>query len=345
MIQKTEAEIMKNWQGDPDHPLVSIRCIVYNQEKYIEQCLDGFLMQETTFPFEAVVHDDASTDRTADIIREYEKKYPTIIRPIYETENQYSKHNGSLIRIMDSAMRGKYVAACEGDDYWTDSKKLQLQAEALENNPDCTIAFNRVRFVEEDGSEQNLFAPAIDSCFGQKITLKDYCYEEFKTGRWAFHTSSFFYRQNMDKPYTEFRTDRFSVCPYGDMSRQLFLLMNGKGFFVDRIMGYYRTNSVSSYHRKLEADWQYNKNQICRLIESLKQFDQMTDYQYHEDIEYRIRREEFYVLQKEKKVIEMLSPRYRKAIPFSFRIKKTAEALFPKVYLRTKGIYHKIRKH
>lgn len=116
--------------------MVTIQCFTYNQEQYIRQCLDGFVMQKTNFRFEAIVHDDASTDGTADIIREYEAKYPDIIKPIYETENQYSKHDGSLVRIMNEHMHGKYIAVCEGDDYWIDPLKLQKQVDFLANNPD-----------------------------------------------------------------------------------------------------------------------------------------------------------------------------------------------------------------
>lgn len=119
--------------------MVTIRCITYNHEKYIRQCLEGFVMQKTHFRFEAIVHDDASTDGTADIIREYEAKYPDIIKPIYETENQYSKHDGSLRHIMDKHTHGKYIAICEGDDYWIDPFKLQKQVDFLESHPDYGV--------------------------------------------------------------------------------------------------------------------------------------------------------------------------------------------------------------
>lgn len=108
-----------------ENPVLTIQCIAYNQAPYIRQCLEGFCMQKTNFRFEAIVHDDASTDDTALIIREYAEKYPDIIKPIYETENQYSKKDGSLRRIMNKHTCGKYVAYCEGDDYWTDPLKLQ----------------------------------------------------------------------------------------------------------------------------------------------------------------------------------------------------------------------------
>lgn len=125
--------------------MVTIRCFVYNHESYLRQCLDGFVMQKTNFPFEAIVHDDASTDKTAAIIREYAEKYPNIIKPIYETENQYSKHDGSLHRIMDAHTRGKYIAYCEGDDYWIDPLKLQKQVDFLEKNIDYALVYTNYK--------------------------------------------------------------------------------------------------------------------------------------------------------------------------------------------------------
>lgn len=135
MINRTQEEIMKKWPKGWISPLASIRCITFNHETFIEQALDSFLMQETSFPFEIVVHDDASTDSTVNIIKEYEKKYPQIVKPIYETENQYSKRNGSLVRIMNAACKGKYWAICEGDDYWINPNKLQMQVDWLEKSP------------------------------------------------------------------------------------------------------------------------------------------------------------------------------------------------------------------
>ena len=117
MINISQEEIMQNWGVEnSDNPLVSVRCITYNHEFYIGQALDGFLMQKTNFPFEVIVHDDASTDKTADIIHQYEIKYPKLIKPIYEKENQWSKHDGSLSRIVNFDCKGKYIAFCEVDD-------------------------------------------------------------------------------------------------------------------------------------------------------------------------------------------------------------------------------------
>lgn len=137
---------------DNSKPLVSIRCLVYNHEPYLRQCLDGFVMQQTDFAFEAIVHDDASTDNSAAIIREYAEKYPDIIKPIYETENQYSKKDGSLSRIMNEAVHpaAKYIAFCEGDDYWINPKKLQNQVGFLEQHSDYSMCWTDA-FVETGG--------------------------------------------------------------------------------------------------------------------------------------------------------------------------------------------------
>ena len=138
-------------------PLVSIWCTVYNHEPYVRQCLDGFVMQRTNFPFEAIVHDDASTDGSAAIIREYAEKYPDIIKPIYETENQYTIP-GAFRRILEAALHpdSKYVAICEGDDYWTDPEKLQIQVDFLERHPDYSMCFHRANtIIHESGEEMH----------------------------------------------------------------------------------------------------------------------------------------------------------------------------------------------
>jgi len=118
-------------------PLVSISCITYNQAAFICSCFDGFLSQITNFEFEILVHDDASTDGTKQIIEDYTAKYPNLFFPIYQSENQYSKGlRGIMVRFNFPRARGKYIALCEGDDYWIDPYKLQKQVDFLESNPD-----------------------------------------------------------------------------------------------------------------------------------------------------------------------------------------------------------------
>lgn len=135
-------------------PLVSIQCLVYNHEPFLRQCLDGFVMQKTTFPFEAIIHDDVSSDSSAAIIREYADKYPDIIKPVFESENQYSI-NGfyKLMNIMNDASNGKYVAYCEGDDYWIDPYKLQKQVDYLEAHPECGLVYTNSMIYDQAKDE------------------------------------------------------------------------------------------------------------------------------------------------------------------------------------------------
>ena len=126
-------------------PLVSITCLTYNHAPYLRQCLDGFVMQKTSFPIEILIYDDASEDGTQDIIREYERKYPDLIKPIYQTENQYSK--GVKVEFVYNYPRakGKYIAFCEGDDYWTDPNKLQKQIDFLERHQEHVMCSHQYK--------------------------------------------------------------------------------------------------------------------------------------------------------------------------------------------------------
>lgn len=138
-------------------PLVSICCLAYNHESYIRECLNGFLMQETDFAFEVLIHDDASTDKTADIIHEYELNHSDIIKPIYQSENQYSKGISPTFKFNFPRAKGKYIALCEGDDYWIDPLKLQKQVEFLEQNPDYGLVHGNCNFYyqEKDLMKEN----------------------------------------------------------------------------------------------------------------------------------------------------------------------------------------------
>ena len=132
-------------------PLVSICCTAYNHEKYIAQALDSFLAQKCDFPFEILVHDDVSTDRTADIIREYAAKYPEIIKPMFQTENQYSKGVPINETFNFPRAQGKYIALCECDDFWCDDTKLARQIAHMEADPECTFSFTNGYVYDANG--------------------------------------------------------------------------------------------------------------------------------------------------------------------------------------------------
>lgn len=143
---------MAKWKGDVSQPLVSICCTTYNHEHYIEDALEGFLIQETDFPFEILINDDASTDRTADILHDYEAAYPTIIKIIYQNENQFSKGKRPMWDLIMPRTKGRYVALCEGDDYWTDRQKLSIQIRFLETNSDYVMSGHDAYIIDEYGN-------------------------------------------------------------------------------------------------------------------------------------------------------------------------------------------------
>jgi glycosyltransferase involved in cell wall biosynthesis len=146
---ETEQALMARW-GDPREPLLTIVCLAYNHERFIGATLDGFLAQQTSFPFEVVVHDDASTDGTAAIIRDYQARYPHIIRPIYQTQNQFSLGKPFSTELF-ARSRARYIAYCEGDDYWTDPRKLQIQVDFLESHPDYVMAYHDAYMFNDSG--------------------------------------------------------------------------------------------------------------------------------------------------------------------------------------------------
>lgn len=153
-----------------DVPLVSICCITYNHAPYIRQCLDGFLMQKTNFKYEIVIHDDCSIDGTTEIIKEYASKYPDIFVPLYEDENQYSKGvRGMCAKFVYPKARGKYIALCEGDDYWIDENKLQMQVDFLEKNPEYGMCYTNFNLVSE--KSKNIKQKALDT---KKWNLKNW---------------------------------------------------------------------------------------------------------------------------------------------------------------------------
>ena len=228
-----------------DEIQVTIRCFTFNHERFIRQCLEGFVMQKADFRFEAIVHDDASTDNTAAIIREYAEKYPDIIKPIYETENQYSKHDGSLMRIMNAHTRGKYIAMCEGDDYWTDPYKIQKQVDFLESHPDYVMCSSRFdKYWQESG--------VLEEDPDKDFEGADYDLQNLIGGKWLTQTLTVMYRRSA--------LDVKHYARYGmslDMILFYELLKHGKGYCFPEVMGVYRYHEggvwseVSQNHRRL----------------------------------------------------------------------------------------------
>lgn len=243
-------------------PLVSICCLCYNHEPYIRECLDGFMLQKTNFVFEVLIHDDASTDKSADIIREYEAKYPDIIKPIYQTENQYSKGVGVTRIYQFPRAKGKYIAMCEGDDYWTDPYKLQKQVDFLETNEEYSICFHPVKVWKEN--EKELVDDFITREVSETTTILDLAEGNY------MHTPSVVFRRNQEV-FDIFNS--LGALPAGDYILHMLNAKNGKIKKLSEIMGVYRVHDggVWSNHSNFELQLSSWLNLLDNLIYIFKE--------------------------------------------------------------------------
>lgn len=220
--------------------MVTIICYAYNHEKYIAQCLDGFVNQKTDFKYEAIVHDDASTDDTAAVIREYAEKYPEIIKPILQTENQYSKKNGEIFRATQARTRGKYVAICEGDDWWTDLDKLQLQVDYMEAHPECPMCFTTQGTFIQDSQKYVM---------SESDKIITYGVYEMLKANWVGTLTSLT-RADLMKEYKSEVAPNIPYFPLGDWPMWLYLSMKGLIVRLPQCTGMYRVLSNSASHTK-----------------------------------------------------------------------------------------------
>lgn len=215
-------------------PLISISCMTYNHKAFIRQCLDGFMMQKCSFDFEVLIHDDASTDGTQDIIREYEVKYPDIIKPIYQKENQYSKGIDPGLKYNVPRTKGKYIAFCEGDDYWTDPNKLQKQVDFLENHPDYVMCFHCYKFYFQDRlCYDDTIRPEKASRKGLTFDLNFYISND-----WMTQPLTVVFRTEVCKKICEVNYNGFK-----DVTLFYALLKYGKGYIFPNVWGIYRIHS------------------------------------------------------------------------------------------------------
>ncbi len=258
--------------------MVSVCVITFNHEKYIRKTLDGILMQKIDFPIEIIVHDDASTDRTADIVREYYEKYPDIIRPILQTENQFQKKIPAFQNHVMPVMQGKYVAHCEGDDYWTDPNKLQRQVDYLESHPDFIAVTHNVEYIDEnDEPYQGYQDPTWSKMEEREMTIND-AEHRVLIGQLA----SFVYRniwKNLDSDFmNEYRK---STSMNGDQKISLVLLLNGRVWRMSKQMSRYRKSfSNGSYNSRMKG-----KNLTGRVSDGMYQAISLAKY-FGKDLKY-----------------------------------------------------------
>lgn len=262
---------------------VSVVCNVFNHAPYLRDALDGFVMQQTDFPFEVLVHDDASTDGSADIIREYEEKYPDIIKPIYQTVNQYSQKIPINKTYQLPRIRGEYVAVCEGDDYWTDPQKLQKQHDFLAAHPDYSMCICSTEWLNlRTGIKEKRGCSDVD----MDISLEDILLEKQKSR--FFQYAAVFVRADVFVN----RPDWFAKFPIGDYPLAVNAAINGKVRMLADRMSVYRYYSANSWTVRMDNDAARARVSLG-MIEGLEALDAATEGRYADMIAQRIRKHRY----------------------------------------------------
>jgi glycosyltransferase involved in cell wall biosynthesis len=214
-------------------PLVSIACITYNHVNFIKDAIEGFLIQRVTFPIEIIIHDDASTDNTAKVISEYAARFPQLIVPIYQAVNTYSKGHDPFSEYVLPRCKGKYIAVCEGDDYWTEPQKLQRQVEYLEANPECGLVHTGYLCLDQT---RNVFLAADQMVINQGDAFR-----------------GLLYCNNISTPTVCFRKDLLEYVDFKSMSDQNFTARDAPLWIeLSRVCKFFYFPDVTCVYRILE---------------------------------------------------------------------------------------------
>lgn len=269
----SEAEIRSSWTSPP--LLVSIVCTAFNHERYIEDAIRGFLLQKTDFPFEIVIHDDASTDNTRRLIEYYADAYPGLIKPVFQSANQY-RLGKKPIPLAAGYAKAPYIALCEGDDFWTDDAKLQSQLNEMRKRPECDISFHAAKVLHPGGELTPVadYADQVSVIPAEAIISADGAFcptASLILKREIFaHLPDWFYRS----------------APVGDYYYQVFGALSGGALYLPSAMAVYRSFATGSWSSSLARK---DRNEIIahaeRTLGCLSELDRSTGYRYSASID------------------------------------------------------------
>ena len=254
-------------------PLVSVYCMTYNQKDTIVNAIESIVAQKTDFSFELIIHDDASTDGTAEIVREYAKRHPDIVRPIFQSVNQYHKCNFFKEFFAPKAL-GEYIAICDGDDYWCDTDKLQTQVELMQNHPDCTMCFHAVEQLSPDGGKMIVRPLKATGEVDPQVIVK--------RGGMFCPTVSLMVRRDVMMLWPEFRCQ----ADVYDYPTQVLAACLGKVYYIDKCMGVYRFASRGSWTAQQEGKVDYSH--VENEIDWLSKFDEYSNNRFSYSVNFHI---------------------------------------------------------
>ena len=304
--------------------MVSVICTAFNHERSIAQAMDSFLMQEADFGVEILIHDDASPDRTAAIIREYQERYPERIRTVLQTENQHSKgiKVGNFLR---DIARGKYLATCEGDDYWTDPQKLLKQVTYMEAHPQASVCVHSA--VKIDAAREKpmgfMRADTQSRTFGTE--------EIIERGGELFPTNSIMYRRATGLERPEF----YQRAPVGDYPAMVFFSLIGDVYDMDEVMSAYRVNVRGSWTNRQFANTQRRRHFYKRMALMLDDIDRHTGYRYTESLDRARRQNRWRQLIEEGRIREARGEEFRalmENLPRQEKLRLFMKQWFPRLF-------------
>ncbi len=284
-----------------ENPLVSIVCDTYNHAPYIRRALDSFLSQETDFPFEIIVHDDASTDGTADIIRAYEAERPDLFRCVYRTQNIYSKDPKILEHYVFPLARGRYIAICEGDDYWTSPHKLQTQVSFLVKHPEYTLCVCAAELVDPEENRTGSVMPYHEDT--------DVPIEDVIRGGGSFVATA-----SIVAP-TALAQNRGAFCELTDVDDAVLQI-----WFASQGKARYLAEAMCAYRQSVPGSWTETYNTAGReqkihhhegLADALRAFDESSALRWHAAVEDALVYQEYEILRMKNHLSALKKPPYR----------------------------------
>lgn len=311
--------------------MVSISCVTFNHEKYIAEAIESFLMQKTNFKFEILIHDDASTDGTPRIIRDYVERYPHLIKPIFQKENLYSK-NIDIDDLNTERAKGKYIALCEGDDFWTDPDKLQKQVDYMETHPDCTLCVHAAYMVHVTGKRIKPVRPH----YGNKIFTVQ---EIIEGGGGLFATNSIMYPRKLDLNKPDF----YKKAPVTDYPLVIYLALSGEVFYIDKFMAVYRKGVAGSWTTTEQSSIEKIITHIKNTEIMLDNLNRFTEYKYDEAINYKKNFNQFKIMVAQERFEELKQGEFKKVYN-KLKTKEKTKLLIKQYFPDAVRIYKSIKR-